>query len=66
MNTLVGIVAKGGNLALNVSPQPDGRIPVDAMDSLRGLGEWLKVYGEAIYGTRVCAPYQSGNISTAW
>ena len=27
------------------------------------LGEWLKVYGEAIYGTRVCAPYQSGNIS---
>ena len=63
VNTLVGIVAKGGNLALNVSPQPDGRIPVDAMDSLRGLGEWLKVYGEAIYGTRVCAPYQSGNIS---
>ena len=63
VNTLVGIVAKGGNLALNVSPQPDGRIPVDAMDSLRGLGEWLKVYGEAIYDTRVCAPYQSGNIS---
>ena len=63
VNTLVGIVAKGGNLALNVSPQPDGRIPVDAMDSLRGLGEWLQVYGEAIYGTRVCAPYQSGNIS---
>lgn len=63
VNTLVGIVAKGGNLALNVSLQPDGRIPVDAMDSLRGLGEWLKVYGEAIYGTRVCAPYQSGNIS---
>lgn len=63
VNALVGIVAKGGNLALNVSPQPDGRIPVDAMDSLRGLGEWLKVYGEAIYGTRVCAPYQSGNIS---
>lgn len=63
VNTLVGIVAKGGNLALNVSPQPDGRIPVDAMDSLQGLGEWLKVYGEAIYGTRVCAPYQSGNIS---
>lgn len=63
VNTLVDIVAKGGNLALNVSPQPDGRIPVDAMDSLRDLGEWLKVYGEAIYGTRVCAPYQSGNIS---
>lgn len=63
VNTLIGIVAKGGNMALNVSPQPDGRIPVDAMDSLRGLGEWLKTYGEAVYGTRACAPYQSGNIS---
>ena len=63
VNTLVGIVAKGGNLALNLSPQPDGRIPVDAMNSLRGLGEWLNTYGEAIYGTRVCAPYQVGDIA---
>ena len=63
VNTLVGIVAKGGNLALNLSPQPDGRIPVDAMNSLRGLGEWLNTYGEAIYGTRVCAPYQAGDIA---
>ena len=62
VNTLIGIVAKGGNMALNVSPQPDGRIPVDAMDSLRGLGAWLKTYGEAVYGTRACAPYQAGNI----
>lgn len=63
VNILVGIVAKGGNLALNVSPQPDGRIPVDAMDSLYGLGAWLRTYGEAIYGTRICAPYQSGTVS---
>lgn len=63
VGTLVGIVAKGGNLALNVSPQPDGRIPIEAMDSLNGLGQWLKQFGEAIYGTRVCAPYQSGPIS---
>lgn len=63
VNTLVGIVAKGGNLALNVSPQPDGRIPVEALDSLRGLGQWMKTYGEAIYGTRVCAPYQVGKVA---
>lgn len=62
VNTLVGIVAKGGNLVLNVSPQPDGRIPVDAMDSLRGLGAWLKQNGEAIYGTRPCAPYQADTL----
>ena len=63
VNLLVNIVAKGGNMALNVSPQPDGRIPVDARESLYGFGQWMKTYGEAIYGTRVCAPYQSGNLS---
>lgn len=63
VHTLVGIAAKGGNLALSVSPQPDGRIPVEAMDSLRGLGCWMEKYGEAIYGTRVCAPYQVGDVA---
>ena len=62
VNTFVGIVAKGGNMALNVSPQPDGRIPVDAMESLYGFGAWLKTYGEAIYGTRAVAPYQYENL----
>ncbi len=55
---LVDIVVKGGNLAINVGPQPDGRIPQGAIRSLRGIGAWLSRYGEAIYGTRVCAPYQ--------
>lgn len=60
---LVDIVAKGGNLAINVGPQPDGRLPKGAVTSLKGMGEWLKVYGEAIYGTRVCEPYKKGNIA---
>ena len=63
INLLVNIVAKGGNLALNISPQPDGRIPVEAWESLRELGAWMQTYGEAIYGTRICAPYQSGNLA---
>ena len=62
VNLLMNIVAKGGNLALNVSPQPDGRIPVDAVENLKGLGEWLKVYGEGVYGTRVCAPYNTDKL----
>ncbi len=59
---LVDIVVKGGNLAINVGPQPDGRIPAGAVRSLKGIGEWLGQYGEAIYGTRICAPYKKGNI----
>ncbi|MGN0299429.1 MAG: alpha-L-fucosidase [Lachnospiraceae bacterium] len=59
---LVDIVAKGGNLALNVGPQPDGRIPKGALKTMKGLGEWMRTYGEAIYGTRICAPYKKDDI----
>ncbi len=59
---LMDIVAKGGNLALNVAPQPDGRLPRRALANMKELGEWLKVYGEGIYGTRVCAPYKKDGI----
>jgi alpha-L-fucosidase len=48
---LIEIVSKGGNLLLNVGPQPDGRIQADFAARLRRIGEWLKVNGEAIYGT---------------
>ncbi|MBL4936167.1 alpha-L-fucosidase [Clostridium sp. YIM B02515] len=60
---LIDIVAKGGNLAINVGPQPDGRLPQGAIRSLKGMGEWLKIYGDAIYGTRVCAPYKKDGIA---
>jgi alpha-L-fucosidase len=63
INLLVDIVAKGGNLALNVGPQPDGRLPEGALRTMKGMGEWLSVYGEAIYGTRVCAPYKKDNVA---
>lgn len=59
---LIDIVVKGGNLAINVGPQPDGRLPEGAIRTLKGMGEWLRIYGEAIYGTRVCAPYKKDNM----
>ncbi|OKP91054.1 alpha-L-fucosidase [Paenibacillus helianthi] len=61
IHLLVEIVAKGGNLALNVGPQPDGRLSQTAIDRIKGMGTWLNVHGEAIYGTRVCEPYSVGN-----
>lgn len=60
---LVDIVAKGGNLALNVGPQPDGRLPEGAIKTMKGMGEWLNKFGECIYETRVCAPYKKDGVA---
>lgn len=57
----VGIVAKGGCLALNVAPRPDGVIPQPALERMNAMGAWLRKNGEAIYATRPLAPYSSRN-----
>lgn len=49
---LVDIVSKNGCLLLNVGPKPEGTIPVEEQGILREIGSWLKINGEAIYGTR--------------
>jgi alpha-L-fucosidase len=48
---LVDIISKGGNYLLNVGPTAEGVIPQASQDILRTVGRWLKVNGEAIYGT---------------
>lgn len=52
IDDLVDIVAKNGNLLLNIGPRPDGSITEEQQDVLRKIGGWLNVNGEAIYGTR--------------
>jgi alpha-L-fucosidase len=49
---LVDIVSKNGNLLLNVGPKPGGEIPDVQIDRIKGVGAWLAVNGDAIYGTR--------------
>lgn len=63
VNLLISVVCRGGNLALNIAPQPDGRLPRGAVESADGMGEWLRANGEAIYATRVCAPCEVGNVA---
>lgn len=50
--TLADIVSRGGNLLLNVGPTPDGRLRVIEEERLIQIGDWLKVNGQAIFGTR--------------
>lgn len=49
---LVDVVSKNGNLLINVGPAADGSIPELQRATMRELGAWLSVNGEAIYGTR--------------
>ena len=63
VHILVDIVGKGGNLALNIGAQPDGRLPVKACQRALELGAWLKENGEAIFKTRALSPYFAGDWS---
>jgi len=51
---LIDVVSSGGNLLLNVGPTVDGRVPVIMQQRLLDIGKWLKVNGEAIYGSGPC------------
>jgi alpha-L-fucosidase len=49
---LVDIVSHGGNLLLDIGPDGHGKIPPVMQERLLEIGSWLKINGEAIYGTR--------------
>jgi alpha-L-fucosidase len=48
---LVSTSGKGANLLLNIGPQPNGELPAEALDRLKDMGEWLRKYGDTVYGT---------------
>jgi len=51
IRNLIDISSKGGNFLLNVGPTSEGLIPSASVERLEAMGKWLKVNGEAIYGT---------------
>ena len=57
---LVDIVSKNGNLLLDVSLKADGTIPDGQLERLKDIGAWMKVNGDAIYGTRPWTIYGEG------
>lgn len=48
---LADIASKGGNFLLNVGPTAEGLFPDESIKRLEEMGDWMKVNGDAIYGT---------------
>jgi alpha-L-fucosidase len=61
IHSLVEIVAKGGNLLLGIGPKADGTLPDEVSARLKGVGDWLRKNGTAIYNTRNASVYKDGN-----
>ncbi len=51
LRNLIDIASKGGNYLLNVGPTAEGLIPQPSIERLADVGKWMKVNGDAIYGT---------------
>jgi alpha-L-fucosidase len=60
VDKLVDIVSKGGNYLLNIGPGPDGELDPVAYQRLKEIGAWLKINGEAIYGSRMFTVFGEG------
>jgi alpha-L-fucosidase len=53
---LAGVVSRGGNMLLNVSPMGDGALPEAQVSRLNELGAWISTHGEALIGVRPAPP----------
>ncbi|RRJ96930.1 alpha-L-fucosidase [Opitutaceae bacterium TAV4] len=55
LDSLTEASTQGGNLLLNVGPDAEGRIPAEFVERSNAIGDWLRIHGEAVYGTETVA-----------
>ena len=49
---MIEVVSRNGNFLINIGPKGDGTLVPEQVDRLRAMGDWLRINGDAIYGTR--------------
>jgi len=62
---MVKAAGQNANFLLNVGPMPSGEIQTEFKDTLKAMGNWMRQYGETIYGTKgnVMAPQEWGVVT---
>ncbi len=76
IRNLIDIASKGGNYLLNVGPTAEGEFPEQSVEALKAMGAWMKINGEAIYGTKAsplhvlpwgrCTMKEHGDVTTLY
>jgi alpha-L-fucosidase len=61
IHLLVNIVSKGGNLLLGIGPDKTGDLVPEVYERLKGIGAWMRINGEGIYGSVPNDLYESGD-----
>ena len=52
IHEMIEVVSRNGNFLINIGPKADGTLVPEQVERLRAMGDWLKINGDAIYGTR--------------
>lgn len=52
LNMLLKCASKNGNFLLNIGPKSDGTIRKEEAERMKAVGEWMRFYGNAVYGTQ--------------
>lgn len=66
IKTLVQSISCGGNILINIGPTRDGRLEVIYQERLQQLGRWLKVNGEAVYGSAAWTCQNDTDAGKVW
>ena len=61
---IIKAAGNNANYVINIGPRPDGKLPVEAVERLKAIGDWMGRYGETIYGTLQNGALSAGAINT--
>lgn len=52
IHEMIEVISRNGNFLINIGPKGDGTIPEPQVERLQAMGDWLRINGAAIYGSR--------------